>query len=119
MALSAKANITKGKTKPAIAQIQRYYFNADYYVVNDENLNALTKTKARTTKYAKSINGILDVEDKVEDIQLSYQSLHAVDVEHHRALFHNWASFSYLDGFGGNMIRLVCNRFKCDYKMFY
>ncbi|OWZ05737.1 hypothetical protein PHMEG_00022112 [Phytophthora megakarya] len=81
--------INKGKTKHAIAQIQRYYFNEDYYVVYDENLYSLKVTKALTTKYTKSVNGILHVEDKFEDIQLSYQSLRAVDVEHHRALFHD------------------------------
>ncbi|OWZ16810.1 hypothetical protein PHMEG_0009340 [Phytophthora megakarya] len=69
---------------------------------------------ARTTKYAKHPNGILHFEDKVEDIQLSYQSLHAVDAEHHRALFHDWASPIWT----GLEIRLVRNRFKCDCKMF-
>ncbi|OWZ01999.1 hypothetical protein PHMEG_00026521, partial [Phytophthora megakarya] len=87
----------KGKTKHAIAQIQRYYFNADYYVVNDENLYGLKVTKARTTKYAKSLNGILHVEDKVEDIQLLYQSLHVTAVEHHRALFQDWGSSIWTD----------------------
>ncbi|OWZ15864.1 hypothetical protein PHMEG_00010421 [Phytophthora megakarya] len=63
-----------GKTKHAIAQIQRSCFNADYYVVDDENLYGVKVTKARTTKYAKSIDGTLQVDDKVEDIQLSWLS---------------------------------------------
>ncbi|OWY96201.1 hypothetical protein PHMEG_00033592 [Phytophthora megakarya] len=87
----------KGKIKHAIAQIQRYYFTANYYVVNDDSLYGLKVAKARTTKYAKHPHEIFHFEDKVGDIQLSYQSLHAVDAEHHRALFHDWASPIWTD----------------------
>ncbi|OWZ19311.1 hypothetical protein PHMEG_0006460 [Phytophthora megakarya] len=41
----------------------------DYYVVNDENLYGLKVTKVRTTKYTKSLNGILHVEDKIRLIR--------------------------------------------------
>ncbi|OWY92702.1 LOW QUALITY PROTEIN: hypothetical protein PHMEG_00038183, partial [Phytophthora megakarya] len=114
--LSAKAKNHyprhKGKIKHAIAQIQRYYFTANYYVVNDESLYGLKVAKARTTKYAKHPNIILHFEDKVEHIQLSYQSLHAVDAEHHRALFHDWASPIWtdleLEGLGASNEEKTC-----------
>ncbi|OWY93067.1 hypothetical protein PHMEG_00037670, partial [Phytophthora megakarya] len=44
----------KGKTKHAIDQIQRYYFSADYYVVNHENLYGVKVTKAIEPPFMKS-----------------------------------------------------------------
>ncbi|OWY95148.1 hypothetical protein PHMEG_00034925 [Phytophthora megakarya] len=61
---------------------------SDYYAVNDENLYGLKVTKVRTTKYAKSLKGILHVEGK---------SLLAVDVEHHKAIFRDWTSPIWTD----------------------
>ncbi|OWY99989.1 hypothetical protein PHMEG_00028917 [Phytophthora megakarya] len=72
-------------------------FQRKLYVIKDENLYGLKVTKARTTKYAMSIDRIFHVDDKVEDIQLSWQSLHAVDVDHHRALSHDWVSPVWVD----------------------
>ncbi|OWY95740.1 hypothetical protein PHMEG_00034177 [Phytophthora megakarya] len=84
--LSAKAKITTFATK----EKQSTQLTKSNGIIS-------TQTTIRTTKYAKFLNGILHVEDKVEDIQLSYKFLHAVDVEHHRVLFHDWASPIWTD----------------------
>ncbi|EGZ28771.1 hypothetical protein PHYSODRAFT_466886, partial [Phytophthora sojae] len=80
-------------SKREIANINRYYFNGDYYLIHDENL------------YGQKV---------VNSIQLSYQS-HAVDILSRTPIEHDWASPMWTI----EEIRALRSKFKCDCKEFY
>ncbi|EGZ30780.1 hypothetical protein PHYSODRAFT_470265 [Phytophthora sojae] len=98
-----------------IANINRYYFNADYYLIHDENLYGQKVTHTRTSRYAKSFEGVLKKDEVVNSIQLSYQSLHAVDIVSRTPIEHDWASPMWTI----EEIRAQRSKFKCDCKEFY
>ncbi|KAE9015272.1 hypothetical protein PR003_g15821 [Phytophthora rubi] len=79
-------------SKREITKIDRYFFNSDYYLIHDGNLYGQKVTHARTSLYAKSLEGVLKKDEVVNNIQLAYQSLHAVDILTRESIEHDWAS---------------------------
>ncbi|KAE9012577.1 hypothetical protein PR002_g14765 [Phytophthora rubi] len=79
-------------SKREITKIDRYFFNSDYYLIHDGNLYGQKVTHARTSLYAKSLEGGLKKDEVVNNIQLAYQSLHAVDILTRESIEHDWAS---------------------------
>ncbi|EGZ24112.1 hypothetical protein PHYSODRAFT_480397, partial [Phytophthora sojae] len=103
------------KSQRVINRIQEYYFNSDYYVVRDDNLHGLKVNAHRVKTYKASLDGTLKKDEKVENIQLRYLSLHTVEVLDRVTFDHAWDNPSWnLDG-----IEVIRSKFKCDCKAFF
>jgi hypothetical protein len=105
----------RGKSKRAIHSIGEYYFNAEYYVVQDTNVHGLNVDAARTRLYKRSLDGIMRAHEKVESVQLRYLSLHRVKILERVPFEHNWDSPWWCV----DEIKTIRKKFKCDCKSFY
>jgi len=103
------------KSARFIRDIKEYYFNSRYYVVRDDNLHSLKVTANRTNTYKRSLRGVLRRNEKVENIQLRYQSLHVVKVTKRVPFDHDWSKPSW----SLEEIETILKKFKCDCKAFY
>ncbi|KAE9340062.1 hypothetical protein PR003_g10697 [Phytophthora rubi] len=105
----------RGKSKRAILSIGQHYFNAEYYVVRDDNVHGLNVDASRTRLYERSLDGILRAHEKIENVQLRYLSLHRVTILERVPFEHDWDYPSWRV----EEIKTIRQKFKCDCKTFY
>ncbi|KUF77010.1 hypothetical protein AM587_10000661 [Phytophthora nicotianae] len=105
----------KGKSPRELSNIDRYFFNADPYVVRDDNALGVKVDGFRTRTYKGSLEGVLRRNETVENIPLKYLSLHAVKVMAQFPVRHDWDSPSW----SVHEIERIRNKYKCDCKEFY
>ncbi|EGZ23326.1 hypothetical protein PHYSODRAFT_389368, partial [Phytophthora sojae] len=84
-------------------------------VVRDDNLHGLKVNAHRVKTYKASLDGTLNKDEKVENIQLRYLLLHTVEVLDRVPFDHAWDNPSW----SLEEIEVIRSKFKCDCKAFF